>query len=1346
MTVPVAGGSGGASGNPQSAISGTSGYGGGGGGAVVLYSMADIVNAGSVEAKGANGGTGVGTGAPNGGSGSGGYVGLGTKVRGSTGGTANVSGGAASGGFGAGGAGRLRSDGFTSTPTAPGGSRYTGPAIDSLTFVQSRIFTLQGTYNGTAGVGLRVYMKNDNSPGWTLLGAPTTSGTTWSLNFTATAGSGNYYFVAMQQVPSNTTGQYDAQPSWVLSQAAANIIKVDLTAKINTDKTTDNFTDLACETERIDSVKVFNTGDDVLRVTPSLALGTQGFTILPPMDAPFTLAPDSSVYIKIRFVPTAPGVKSDTLVLANNDKRAGMNPKKVTLVARKLTIRPYFDKAEFDFGDVCKDSTITRSIWLHYQGDVPATLQQVTRIATGLTSFTLLPIAGLPRTMNSGDSIELKVTFRPTSAGLSSDQFQAAIGPCNQLDTFSVKGNGTLTQVTITPDTIKFGDVRISTPSSRIFKVINSGTVAGKITKIILTPPDPAFQLTTDPTGTMLVPSQQVSGTITFTPSEAKDYQVQISAVIDGLCPDTTSAVVTGRGVTSLLFLSRRDISISADPCNSPAPATTDTLTLYNLGTASAKVDAITSLHGLVGATTNPSLPEDLAPGDSIVITISWTPTAAGTFTDSLRITTESEDPKQREIFGGLTLIREEWDVALLKGDGSALPAEVDLGNIYKCTVPVKFDLSIKNAGTVNDTATVTLLKGSEFTLAPVAPTYTVDAGTSQGISVTFNSLTQGTYRDTLVYRSMICNRLDSVPFVATFFSLDDNAPDIDFGKKNVGVPAVKPVSVTNTSTTPNNVRYHIVGAEIHPPTAPFVLSAPIAYPQEIAPGESFSQNVTFTPPAIGDYTAELWYIIDSPCPDTIRVQLKGKGIQSNVLVQPSALNFGTKYVCQDDSTLIVTIKNIGLAPFQLQGVTIDGTDKVAFEVKSAPTPLPVPVPSGTIDTVVIHFTPSLASGDGLLHATLHVLTDDTTNPDVTIDLVGERRRQLLTTPSNLDFGSVEVGESDTLVVTLDNRTADALTISSLSIDPPFEILDQIAPVTIGPIPDSIRIRVRFTPTDSTQVTLPLVLAETSPCPDTTRLMVTGHGKITPVGIADIVIPLDVTGKPGETIAIPIILEKTQALDQTGSTTFIAKIRFNGTMLIPLGARSKGEKFRKGAVTGGIATGQMLDTITVGPDKIVTVQIENTPIPLQPDTLGYLDAFVLLGNAVSTPLAIDTLYWTQGTVRGTKRDGVFTLNGYCDQGSDRLIKITNAFGIKSAVPNPFNPSTEIRFQTVESGPTTLTIYDTYGRVVDLLIDHQSLPVQEHSITWSAESASSGLYYAVLLTPTQRSVYPLMLVK
>jgi len=68
-------------------------------------------------------------------------------------------------------------------------------------------------------------------------------------------------------------------------------------------------------------------------------------------------------------------------------------------------------------------------------------------------------------------------------------------------------------------------------------------------------------------------------------------------------------------------------------------------------------------------------------------------------------------------------------------------------------------------------------------------------------------------------------------------------------------------------------------------------------------------------------------------------------------------------------------------------------------------------------------------------------------------------------------------------------------------------------------------------------------------------------------------------------------------------------------------------------------------------------------------------------------------------------------------------------------PNPFNPSTRIKFELVKNAPVGLSVYDTRGRLVRVLVDG-SLSDGTHSVWWNGTDdhgrpSASGIYYYVL---------------
>ena len=78
-------------------------------------------------------------------------------------------------------------------------------------------------------------------------------------------------------------------------------------------------------------------------------------------------------------------------------------------------------------------------------------------------------------------------------------------------------------------------------------------------------------------------------------------------------------------------------------------------------------------------------------------------------------------------------------------------------------------------------------------------------------------------------------------------------------------------------------------------------------------------------------------------------------------------------------------------------------------------------------------------------------------------------------------------------------------------------------------------------------------------------------------------------------------------------------------------------------------------------------------------------------------------------------------------------------------PNPFNPTTTISFELSEASTTTLTVYDTLGRIVTELVN-TTLSEGSHSYNFEAPGLSSGIYFYKLNTNTGTQVKKMLLLK
>jgi hypothetical protein len=97
------------------------------------------------------------------------------------------------------------------------------------------------------------------------------------------------------------------------------------------------------------------------------------------------------------------------------------------------------------------------------------------------------------------------------------------------------------------------------------------------------------------------------------------------------------------------------------------------------------------------------------------------------------------------------------------------------------------------------------------------------------------------------------------------------------------------------------------------------------------------------------------------------------------------------------------------------------------------------------------------------------------------------------------------------------------------------------------------------------------------------------------------------------------------------------------------------------------------------------------------------------------------------------------------ESSADLFQIPEGFGLESAYPNPFNPSTTIKYKLSRSGITNLSVYDVSGvKIAELVNGNRE--VGSHQTAFDVGSLSSGVYLVRLQQAEQMSVLKLVLMK
>ncbi len=90
------------------------------------------------------------------------------------------------------------------------------------------------------------------------------------------------------------------------------------------------------------------------------------------------------------------------------------------------------------------------------------------------------------------------------------------------------------------------------------------------------------------------------------------------------------------------------------------------------------------------------------------------------------------------------------------------------------------------------------------------------------------------------------------------------------------------------------------------------------------------------------------------------------------------------------------------------------------------------------------------------------------------------------------------------------------------------------------------------------------------------------------------------------------------------------------------------------------------------------------------------------------------------------------------------------YSLHANYPNPFNPSTTVKFEIPRAGMTRLAIYDVAGRMVKVLTN-EVLPASAHSVVWNGDNdrgqrVASGTYYMRLTSGDYEAVQKMTLMK
>jgi len=333
-------------------------------------------------------------------------------------------------------------------------------------------------------------------------------------------------------------------------------------------------------------------------------------------------------------------------------------------------------------------------------------------------------------------------------------------GPPGRFPIESYESSNYFRDVVFTPNTapgltsnsanLNFGNVNVGSSASQTITLTNSGSGTISISKVAVTGSGFSASAITVPLS--LAKGGQASLKITFTPTVMGTATGSVTVTSNASNPNLT---VTLSGVGMMPKISAVPASVAFG--NVPVGVSnTQTLTLKDSGNASLIISQ-TTITGTGFSISGPALPATVTPGNSVALTVRFSPGAAGTRSGTVGIASNAA-PLSVLVTG--TGISQSLSL-------SANPSALAFGNIAPGSSS-KQSVTLTNTGNSSISLSKLTSTGSYFSVSGLVLPVTLAVGQSSGFSVTFAPTTTGTFSGSVAVTSTAANSPLSLPLSGT--------------------------------------------------------------------------------------------------------------------------------------------------------------------------------------------------------------------------------------------------------------------------------------------------------------------------------------------------------------------------------------------------------------------------------------------------------------------------------------------------------------------------------------------------------------------------------------------------
>ena len=518
--------------------------------------------------------------------------------------------------------------------------------------------------------------------------------------------------------------------------------------------------------------------------------------------------------------------------------------------------------ATSSFGNWAVQSTSTaQTVTLNNNQTVALSISSIS-VSGDFASTSTCPIS--PSTLPASAMCKISITFKPTALGTRTGTLTVKDNAAHSPQTAQLTGNG-IVAAALSLSALGFGGQVVNTTSAaKVITLQNNQTVPLKITGIAVSG-DYAETSNCPLSPNTLAGKGTCNISVTFTPTVTGSRTGTLT-VSDNASNSPQTAQLTGNGLTATT-LSAVSLGFAVQSVNTTSPA--QLLTLQNNQTIPLSIAAISTTGDFAQTSNCPLSPNTLGAQASCSISVTFTPTAAGSRTGVLTVKDNATNSPQTASLSGTGIIPAALSSSALAFGNQPVNA-ISAAKVVTLQNSLSVPLTIASISTSGDFA--------QTSNCPLSPG-TLSAKGSCSISVTFTPTVLGSRAGTLTVQDNASNSPQTAQLTGSGTApVTLSATSLSFSSQGIGTTSnAKSLTLKNNQSIPLSIAS--VSA-----TGPFAQTStcPLS-PNTLAAGTSCSISVTFTPTALSTQTGNLNVSYNSlGSPQT--VSLSGTGTLAGLL------------------------------------------------------------------------------------------------------------------------------------------------------------------------------------------------------------------------------------------------------------------------------------------------------------------------------------------------------------------------------------------------------------------------------------------------------------------------------